>query len=152
MKPRLIVTVLVAALLAGCGGSSNGESAENATPSRDAQADASAAQAAVQRFVDRNDCSVASDRFLEEFYAESGGDPREACEDDPFEGLRGDDYTVHSSEARGTRATVLLSVDDGSVRRYTLIRKGDRWLIDDLTNKAAAQRVALGKALWQFDS
>lgn len=149
MRLRLTVApVFVAALLAGCGGSSEGESAGSGDP----QADAKAAQAAVQRFVDRNDCSVATDRLLEESYGGSGDESREACKADPFEGLRADDYTVSSSEARGSRATVLLDADDGSIRRFTVVRKGDGWLVDNVTRKSPGQRVAFGKSLSYFDA
>jgi hypothetical protein len=126
-------------LLVGCGGgASESEKKE-------------AAQAAVQRWVDNDDCSAASDSYLESSYPDEP-DPRAACSRDTLKGVRRGDYRVESVQIDGDSARVSLKLITGSTRTYSVVPQDDQWVVDDLDEEASQQQAKIGDPLYYLDS
>ena len=142
--PALLALCLCFAACAGDDGGNGGEGGDEGD-----RAEAAKARAAVTRFVNNDDCDVLSTRFLEEgFPGESN--PRAACRQDTLKGVRRGDYRVESVAVNGETATVRLKLNTNATRTYTVVKQGDRWLVDDLTEEAGTQRADLGEPLLFF--
>jgi hypothetical protein len=139
----------------GCGGgakSDGSKSAASPTAPTNSAADERAARGVVQRWVDKDDCSAITDSYVESAFADSGGDPRTACENDETQGLRSGEYQVVSASVNGDSGAVVLKTNFATQRRYTVVREGKKWLIDGVTEKVSPQRADVGKPLRYVES
>jgi hypothetical protein len=127
-----------APFLVGCGSDSG-------------EGDDAAVRTTIHRWVDQDDCSAGSDKFLASTYA-GESDPRAACERNTLKGIRAGDYSVESVDVEGDTATVVLKLVTDATRTYTLVKNGDGWLVDDLSETSAVQKAPLGKPLEYLDS
>ena len=130
-------TLLLALVLAGCGGSGS----DGSTTDRDGSTfpspgtDLARAKAAAERYVDDNDCALESDRYAAEGY-QSAKEGHEACRASTDPGLQAGEYTVKAGSVTGDTARVVLALNGGGLRTYDLVRGGPSgWLIDGLTER-----------------
>lgn len=137
-KPVMLAAVLAAALLAGC----SGESQQATDPKEKAQI-----TSALQRYVDDDDCSAATRRYLEESYPDAA-DPLEGCRDDPYNGLLAGQYEITSVSVDGDSARVQLLEDGGGRRTYSLVKEKDRWLVSQVATKPGRVNAQVGQALY----
>jgi hypothetical protein len=137
------VAVGVAAVIAGgCASSSVPETGGGATP-----------RAAVQRYIDQDDCAVVTDRFAELRYP--GPDPRAACSRDRDSGWNAGEYRVVSTDVDGDVAFVVAE-QLGVRRTYDLVRGSSGWHIDGVLVEHGTRRARLGRSLateddWTMD-
>lgn len=132
----------------GCGGSERPASDDQPSAAARPAADATAT---VQRWVDDDDCAVVTDSYTDSSYPEAS-DARTACEKDTTEGLCAGEYKVKSSRVDGTNATVVLALNASGTRTYKLVKQGNRWLVDDVSEQTAPQRGKLGDTLHYSES
>lgn len=126
---RSISAVFVTSLAAliGCGGSDDaGVKQTSNTP----EAGLDRAKAVVTRYVNEDVCALMSDRYAGEGYR-SADEGRAACEADPNPGLSAGEYKIKTGSVAGSKATVILALNGGGTRTYTLVRGGPSgWQID----------------------
>lgn len=128
------LTVLLA--LSGCGAESQSSDEGSQTSAAAAGArEKAAATQAVHEWVDKDDCTLMSDRFAAEGAA-SVAEGRKACQQDLDPGLRAGEYTIKSVAITGDRGTAVLALNSGGTRTYGLIRGGKYgWQIDSIAER-----------------
>lgn len=130
----LLLTLFTVAGLAGCGGSSPRDAAQRPRQT-DPEADRAAAERAVHRWVDDDDCTMLSERFAAEGFA-SADEGRADCERHEDRGLRAGEYAItRTTLISNDQARAELRLNEGGTRSYGLVREGGRWRIDSFAER-----------------
>jgi hypothetical protein len=125
-------TSSLAIVLTGCG--------QTAAPTKTSTAKPAASLAAVDhvvhRWIDVDDCSVASAHYLSEGTGKSPAAALRECEatSEPANDLRAGEYTIKSVQPKGTGAEATIALRHGGEWHFALVRGGAQgWQIDGLS-------------------
>lgn len=120
-------------VLSACG---SGEEAKPGSTKAAVDSGRTQAERAVRRWVDKNDCSLMSDRYAAEGVA-SARAGRDACRRNKYRGLQAADYVFDEFRMGGDgKARAILELKQGGKRIYYLVRGGKQgWQIDGRDDK-----------------
>lgn len=130
----LLTIVAAAVLVAACGGGDSDDNGSGAGSSDDPKAARAEVESVLRQWIDKDDCSLMSDRYAAEGFA-SAEEGVKACEEEG-PGLRAGEYTIRNVEVRNRSAVATLAVEPGGERIYELVKGGAMgWEIDGVSRR-----------------